>query len=229
MQPYFFPYLGYIHLIEAADVFVVLDDVSYPKSSWVNRNRLLINKKPGWFTFPVRKEGDLILEKEYVVDKNQFDRSLKTLRQNYPHAVMLENVISIFQHWQQSLDTRVVSSNVFFLRQTLDLLGLHQPRIVLSSELPPTDNLGRETRLITIVKSLGGDTYINLSGGRSLYHPAGFKRAGLSLQFVISKFPPYPQRAPEFVPQLSVLDYLLSHPGPPAEHSVLDAFSLEES
>ena len=41
MQPYFFPYIGYWQLINAADMFVVGDSVHYIKHGWINRNRIL--------------------------------------------------------------------------------------------------------------------------------------------------------------------------------------------
>jgi hypothetical protein len=36
MQPYFFPYLGYLQLIFASDKFVFYDDVNYIKGGWIN-------------------------------------------------------------------------------------------------------------------------------------------------------------------------------------------------
>ena len=44
MQPYFFPYIGYFQLINAADKFVIYDDVNYIKQGWINRNRILLTK-----------------------------------------------------------------------------------------------------------------------------------------------------------------------------------------
>ena len=43
MQPYFFPYIGYWQLINAADIFVIYDDVNFIKSGYINRNNILQN------------------------------------------------------------------------------------------------------------------------------------------------------------------------------------------
>ena len=50
----FLPWLGYFDKIARADVFVVLDDVQFPKKggTWVNRARLLVNGEPFWATIP---------------------------------------------------------------------------------------------------------------------------------------------------------------------------------
>ena len=53
MQPYLFPYIGYFQLLDAADRFVVYDDVQFIKGGWINRNRLLVNGQPWLFTVPV--------------------------------------------------------------------------------------------------------------------------------------------------------------------------------
>ena len=44
MQPYFFPYIGYISLIKHTDLFILLDDVQFIRHGWIERNRIL---KPG--------------------------------------------------------------------------------------------------------------------------------------------------------------------------------------
>ncbi len=40
MQPYFFPYIGYFQLIDAVDIFVNLDHVSFMKRSYMVRNKI---------------------------------------------------------------------------------------------------------------------------------------------------------------------------------------------
>ena len=46
MQPYFLPYIGYWQLLNAVNKYVIYDDVNYIKGGWINRNRILIIKKP---------------------------------------------------------------------------------------------------------------------------------------------------------------------------------------
>ena len=52
MQPYIFPYFGYIQLINAVDEYVLMDDVTWIKRGWMNRNTL---KDDYLFTIPVEK------------------------------------------------------------------------------------------------------------------------------------------------------------------------------
>ena len=58
MQPYFFPYIGYFHLIQKSDLFVVFDTAQFPRRSWVSRNRIL-NRETHWsfISIPVEKRS----------------------------------------------------------------------------------------------------------------------------------------------------------------------------
>ena len=51
-QPQYLPWLGYLHKIASADVFLILDDVQYKKNKWQNRNR--IKSTEGWQWGPFR-------------------------------------------------------------------------------------------------------------------------------------------------------------------------------
>ena len=57
MQPYIFPYIGYYQLMYDLEVFVSLDDVNFVNKGWINRNRILVNGAPQFFTIPVVKSS----------------------------------------------------------------------------------------------------------------------------------------------------------------------------
>src|SRR5205085_9519011 len=54
-QPTFLPWLGWWDKLLRADIFVLLDDVQYPKKggTWMNRVRMLVNGEPTWVTMPI--------------------------------------------------------------------------------------------------------------------------------------------------------------------------------
>ncbi len=52
MQPYLFPYIGYYQLAGAVDHLVFLDDVTFIKQGWINRNQVLVNGEASMFTVP---------------------------------------------------------------------------------------------------------------------------------------------------------------------------------
>ena len=72
IQPYFFPYLGYISLLKHTDRFILLDTVQYIQRGWIERNRIL-KQGDGWLYIqvPVKKpNGRASLIKECVLDNS---------------------------------------------------------------------------------------------------------------------------------------------------------------
>ena len=47
MQPYLFPYAGYISLIKHTDQFILFDPVQFIRHGWIDRNRVL-KQGDGW-------------------------------------------------------------------------------------------------------------------------------------------------------------------------------------
>ena len=45
MQPTYFPWAGYFHLIAESDKFVFLNDAQYVKGSWHSRNFIIVNNE----------------------------------------------------------------------------------------------------------------------------------------------------------------------------------------
>lgn len=210
MQPYLFPYLGYFHLLDAVDKFVVLDDVKYPKNGWVNRNRILVNGSPIWFTVPVSSTSELISEKQYLINEQGIKKLQETLVRSYARSPNLRTVLPWLENLAKSNQDGVVESNIILLKKTMELLGMKIPEIITSSELKIDKKLTGERKILEICYLFGAETYVNLPGGVNLYDQKNFASRGIRLAFIQSNFYPYFQKAEAFVPRMSILDFLLS-------------------
>ena len=80
MQPYLFPYIGYFQLIQAADKFVVYDNIQFTKKGWINRNRILVNGKDEFITLPLKKDSDFLNVNERTVAETFKTDRIKLLR-----------------------------------------------------------------------------------------------------------------------------------------------------
>ena len=82
MQPYIFPYIGYFQMISAVDKFVFYDDVNYINAGWINRNRILNNNLPQYFTIPLIKasQNRLINEIEFDVSNKDYSKLTQKIR-----------------------------------------------------------------------------------------------------------------------------------------------------
>lgn len=184
MQPYLFPYIGYYQLAAHADVFVFLDDVNYRKGSFINRNYLVdANGGRLRFTFPVQDVSPYrSIDDHLYADPG--NKLLKTIRQIYGKTVGYGRVYPWLETIIRSASGQRVSAlNAKTVRDVIDGLGFGT-RFLSSSEHDPESGLGGQDRVLHLCQRLDASVYVNLPGGRSLYDPAAFARAGIDLRFL---------------------------------------------
>jgi hypothetical protein len=226
MQPYFFPYFGYWQLINAVERFVIYDDVNYIKGGWINRNRILINGAPIYITVPLRESSsykricDITLQASSVWR----DKLLRSIENTYRRATFFEEIYPIIEKLIR-YETDNLSDYLAHQLQTLSAsLGI-KAEFILTSRCYKNDHLAGQMRILDICKREGGTTYINLPGGQTLYDMEIFRNAGIDLRFILMRPLPYKQRAPGFIPYLSIIDALMEVGAAEIVHH-LDAFDL---
>ena len=184
MQPYFMPYAGYFRLFAAADVFVALDCVQFPRRGWVHRNRFTDqNGELQWLTVPLKKgdrDATRICDLQFqdnanalLLEETRKFRSLKSIRQDHP--VLADILFDVG-----------ACPNEYFTASLLKMaqrLGVERP-IISSSTLNVDSQFKAQERIIEIAKQVGAKDYINSPGGKDIYDEVAFKEAGLTLNFL---------------------------------------------
>jgi hypothetical protein len=198
MQPYFYPYAGYFRLLAASDVFVVFDDVQFPRRGRVHRCQ--VPSAAGaleWLTLPLRHalRGCTIHDLQFAGNaRGTFDRRLRRYAWIATSNGELADRVRV--HLRAPL-----TSPLFFveagLRLVADALGL-PARIIRSSSLDIDPTPRGQERIVAIVRALRGDVYLNASGGRALYDGHAFRRQGVRLRFLR----PYEGRFAALLPAL---------------------------
>ena len=211
MQPYFLPYIGYFHLVNSVDEFVIYDNIQYTKKGWINRNRILVNGSAKTITLPLKKGSDYLdVGDRYLASSWEQDREklLNIIEQSYQKAPYFNTVYPLIQEC-----INVSETNLFkFILNTLNKLNSYldiSTKITTSSTLNIDHSLKSQSKVVAICRELNASTYINAIGGQGLYKVQDFKDEGLALKFV--KSPPllYKQYKNEFIPWLSVLDVVM--------------------
>lgn len=223
MQPYFFPYLGYYQLAQAADDFVFLDDASFIKQGYINRNTVLLNGTAHRFTLPVRDVSSFraIHEHQYTGD---WQPLLGLLASAYRRAPRRHEVLPLIEALLRDGDDNVARKNAASIRLVFDYLGLPS-RWHWASDTPHTGLRGQD-RVLQLCRAHGAERYVNSPGGRALYSAADFEAAGIQLRFVNSQAASYHQGVDAFVPHLSMID-LLMHCDRPQIVALLGRYTLE--
>jgi len=183
MQPYFFPYAGYYRLFGAADIFVVLDCVQFPRRGWVHRNRVSQpNSTHSWLTLPLAKASRDSRICDMQFHQNMSELWAAQLRQ-FP---VIQRALDLYPELRSIVESPR-STPRDYLVETLswvtDLLGLRKAT-TLSSRMKLPPGLRGEDRIIEICTRLGATHYVNAPSGRSLYSPDNFERADLQLEFL---------------------------------------------
>lgn len=211
MQPYFFPYAGYFQLMNAVDEFIVYDNIQYSKEGWINRNRILSNGKPCYFTVPLKKDSDFLDVRDRYISpewKAGRKRALNKLIESYRKAPYFGSVYPMIESSFMSVEENLFEYIYNSLEQVRSFIGI-RTSIVVSSSVAAEHNLKSADRVISICHARKADNYINPEGGVGLYDRDYFKDRGLKLNFLRSTGVTYPQYGNEFVPSLSIIDVLM--------------------
>lgn len=212
MQPYLFPYLGYFKLVSEADIFVFLDDVTYIKQGWINRNRILDTHegKVKFFSFPLvsASSNRYICETELFDFEKNRSNFLKTLEYYYGDAPYFEAGFaltkSILEFPYKSI-SELASESVIRISRHLEV----QPQFLFSSQLRYDRGASKTDRLANICKLIGANTYINSPGGTLLYNAEDFLQRGIELQFVSWSHDSADELGVESEDQLSIVHGLM--------------------
>ncbi len=212
-QPNFLPWLGFFDKLARADVLVLLDDVQFPRSGagvWTNRVGVLVQGERRWLTVPIERagRGRQRVRDVRIDDVQPWRRKLlRTLEQSYAKAPAFDEAFPFVQALVETEAQLLAEFNELTLRAIARELGLDGHRIRRSSEVE-AGGQGTEL-LISLTRELGGSTYLSGDGAGGYQEDDRFTAAGVELRFQRYEHPVYPQRSPEFVPGLSVIDALL--------------------
>jgi hypothetical protein len=213
MQPYFLPYIGYFQLIGAVDEFLIYDGVQFSKGGWVNRNRLLLNGEPHYFSLPLRKDtlggsiGEVELSEDHIGKAKA--KILGQFHASYQRAPHYSGILPIIEEILACPSINLSSFVHHSLQILCQHLGISTPLSLASDLSGVNPNASRQDRVIDICKVKEATEYLNSIGGVSLYTKEAFAGHGISLAFLESALPPYAQAGAEFVPALSIVDVLM--------------------
>lgn len=226
-QPHYLPWLGYLHRMAQADLFIVLDHVQFERGNYQNRTQVRVNGAAQWLTVPVmqRSRKERILDKTIDASRDWAALHYETLRRAYTSAGFFGTYGLRLKRIYERRWARLVDLNAAMLELLREAFGIATP-LVKSSELAAC---GAKSELVlNLCRAVGARTLIvGLGGSRAYLDRAAFAAAGIALEMQQFAHPHYPQRANgikagPFTPGLSALDLLFSC-GPQSRSWLLDA------
>lgn len=209
MQPYFFPYIGYYQLINAADEFYLYDDVQFIKGGWINRNRVVLNKQISFINLILSGASANKKINEIDVDANPIwkNKLIKSIQQSYAKTPNSESVMSLINEIIFYPEKNLAKYLANSIKKIVQYLEIKTHIIEDSSRFNNQDLQGKE-RVLDICLKCKTKKYINAAGGKELYDKNYFLQHNIELLFLETLQIEYKQNSREFIPNLSILDVL---------------------
>lgn len=207
MQPTYMPWAGYLNLMAGVDTFVYLDDAQYERSSWQNRNRVLVNGKESWLTVPVMR-GHLGAKINTVVVDDSIHwrrKQLSLLGHAYGRHAFGKSMLAIAERILDTSLCQLADLNIALLEDLRGKLSITTP-ILRSSQLG-IDGI-RTDRLIDILDLIGAKEYVSPPGALEYLRQDRFV-SRTNVRLLVHSFDPdpYPQKGSHpFISHLSILD-----------------------
>jgi hypothetical protein len=212
-QPNFFPWLGFFDKMRRVDVFVLMNNVQFPKKggSWMNRVRLLVSGKPSWITMPVKRDyhGFRGISEMEIDDSVPWRKKfVATLKANYSKALFFAETMDFLEPLIFFQTSSVSEFNIHAITAIASLAGWEE-KLVLGSSLKSEGSA--TALLISMTKAAGGTAYLCGGGADGYQIDSLFEQALIELLYQNFTHPAYPQcGAEEFAEGLSVIDAMMN-------------------
>ena len=209
MQPAYFPWAGYFHLIAESDKFVFLDDVQYSKGSWQSKNFIISNKKKLSLTVPTKKSPLDTNIKDKIIDNSlnfqkKHCKSINQVYANFPFFKDLEELINFYMKLNSRNLSELNTEIIIFISKKLNL----NTNFYYSSNFNFEEK--RTKKVIQILKKLNATEYLSPLGAKEYLKEDSFQKlTDIKLLFSSFKSTKYNQKYLEdFVENLSIIDVI---------------------
>ena len=211
-QPTFFPWIGYYNIIKNSNTFVFLDNVKFEKRSWKMRKRIKnsskVNNSQEWMFIPTSGITQDTLIKDALIDnyKNWKEKHIKTLQSNYPKTFQQIKFLSEIYEMEWN---KIVDFNIESITKCCKYLKI-KTKLIKASDLLSRGKKG--DLLLNICKELDANEYLSTIGSKDYLedYRSSFEDAGIKITYHDYTHPIYKQKGHSFLPNLSVLDLILS-------------------
>jgi len=211
-QPTFFPWIGYYNIIKNSNMFVFLDNVKFEKHSWQMRNRVKNSSKHSdsevWMSVPTKGVTNNTLIKDVIIDntKNWKQKHVKTLKNNYSKSFQeIKFLTQIYDNeWNKLADFNIES-----ITKCCQYLGI-KTKLIKASDLSAAGKKG--DLVLNICKELNANEYFSTIGSKDYLedYKDSFEDARIKITYHNYTHPIYKQKGNNFLPNLSILDLILS-------------------
>ena len=211
-QPYYFPWIGLFEQVRLSDIFVHYDDVQFIRRHFMDRVQIPCGGRTKWITVPKVKTPQSTMINRVRIDyssdwKNSHLDFLMQVYRKAPYRNEMTDIVKmVFSREARYLSDLTIES----IMAVLAYYNLMEGRRFLRSSEMSIGGEGTE-RLLKIVESLGGTSYITGMGALKYFDFEMFASKDIDVEFISYNNTPYTQLEEEFNPYVSILDLIANH------------------
>ncbi len=209
MQPAYLPWPGFFNLIHKSDIFVFLENAKFEKSSWQNRNYILIQGERKLITVPVLGSRlQNIKDVKINYNTNWQKKHSVTIQDNYKNHPFGNDILNILLPIIQRKDLVFLKDlNYLLINKICNYLGI-EIYSKIDSEIPTSST--KSKKILEICNYFQINNYISPIGSKNYIEEEGFLEKGnISVTYQKTNFSIYDQyKLTEFVPYLSIIDLI---------------------
>jgi hypothetical protein len=201
--------MGYFYKIAKSDIFVLMDNVQFSNNGMHNYNYIKGPYGRHKITIPVSyKSGALINQVKIYNHQKQIKAVRRAIQQYYSRSPHFEEVYSdvnsIFDYGFEFL----YEMNIAAIKMLTCKFGIRDKVAIRA----PDSSASKDERLIEMCKEYGADVYLSGPGGLDYHVPEKWSKVGIKLIYSDYQYDAvvYPQRYGDFIPNLSVLDWIFN-------------------
>jgi hypothetical protein len=208
MQPHFFPWCGYMALLDYVDEFIILDDVQFDKRSWQQRNNINLHDKNFKLTIPVKskkKSTQKINEAEIDYSLNFIQKHKKNLEFAYKKFPYFEKYYNEICEIYDKNHRFIIDLNLEFINYFIKKLNINT-KLILKSNL--NINSKKENMIIDICNLRQCENYISTHGSKEYLKLIDKKKIVFNIFLYDFECKTYYNNKEKFLTHLSFVDLL---------------------
>jgi len=191
-QPEYFPWLGFLDKALHADVFVLLDNVQFDRSSQQHRAKIIGANGPLWLTIPFVHRFPRRIDEAAFAHVRWPAKHWKSIQASYGRAPGFRDAAPQLEAYFTKPRRSLVEASLDAVDLLFEAFGVRPPRVVRASELAARGEKGE--LVVAICRELDARRYLSGRSGAGYLERDALARSGVEL--VVQRFamPAYPRQ-----------------------------------
>ena len=206
-QPEYIPWFHLFEKISLSDEFVFLDDVQYLRRGFQSRNKILTAHGEKWLTIPTIKQSRGSNINEIKLDNSQEwqKRHFNIICESYKKSKFFLEIKNFLEPFYEKKFENLYLFNAEIVLSISKNFGL-KTKFCYSSELK--SKYKKSDKILDICKKKNAKLYITGQGSKNYLDDKKFINDGIKVKYLKPYKLIYKQISNNFIPDLSILDYL---------------------